>query len=143
MNKTNKKQGIISISGKDYKVNFSIGYFNEYFAEATGIDLIKQGSINILFEVDKNAILRTAGFVYAGRKAQCSFEKKPFDLSFDDAKYIVYCLDENDLAILMKECYALYFDKSSVEEYDKWIQKLLKESEKKLHAQAGIKDKKK
>lgn len=108
MNKTNKEKDL-NISGRIVPVNFGINYFYKYFLEATGIDLIAQGLIDVntvkVFDY-------TAGFIYAGHKAHCSLKKTECNISSEDAMDMIYSMSEKDATEMLTECLALMAGKT-------------------------------
>lgn len=98
------KQKTLIIAGQHYAVNFGVNYFYRYFLEATGVDLIQNGLIDLksikIFDY-------LAGFLYAGCKAECSMKDVECTIAYKDADRIVMSITEQQASDLFIECAAL------------------------------------
>jgi hypothetical protein len=112
MTQTNKVK-TLSLNGKDVVVNFGINYFYRYFLEATGVDLIANGLVDIgtvkVFDY-------LAAFIYAGHKAECSFNRQKCELPFEDCQHEVLSMSEVEATKLLTECFTLLSGKTEDEE---------------------------
>jgi hypothetical protein len=130
MNKTNNKQGVITVNGKEYEVNFGVNYFIKYFNEVTGKDWVVDMA-DILSAIGKPAIENTIAFLYAGHKAQCSIDKKPCELTIEQAEEMIWSLESKVTDKIYNECVALAIGITV-----KQLDKLIEEAKKNLKAQA-------
>lgn len=95
------KKTQVTISGKQITLNLGVNYFYKFFLEATGIDLIKEG----LVEVQSVRIFDyVAGFIYAGAKAESMLTKQPFELTFDAVSHEVMSMNEKEASELLMTC---------------------------------------
>ena len=120
MAKTNKVK-TLTLAGKKYKLNVGIPYFHKFFIEATGVDLIKQGLIDA---ASVKSFEYTAGFIYAGVKAEHALHKTSCDLKFEDVQHEVMGMSEDAAGELFTECLALYSG-MSVEDFKEHIKKTI------------------
>jgi hypothetical protein len=98
MKKTN-----ITINGIILPLNLGVNYFYKYCKEATGIDLIADGMVDIksvrLFDYAK-------GLVYGGYAAECSVNKTPIVHTPADIEAMVMSSTTEEVTDIIVQCSA-------------------------------------
>lgn len=121
MTQTNKVK-TLQVRDKNVVVNFGVNYFYKYFLEATGVDLIADGLVNLgsvkIFDY-------LAAFIYSGYRAECSLKgEKKIEIKFEDFQHEVLSMSEQGASDLLTECFSLLAGKAE-------------DDEKNVQAQAG------
>lgn len=97
------KQLTISIGGDDITLNLGVNYFYKYFKEATGIDLIKEGIVDIqsvkIFDY-------TIGFIYAGYAAECKMNALPIVHKPETVEDWVMRMNDTEATEILLKCSA-------------------------------------
>jgi hypothetical protein len=95
-----KTNNTITIEGKECVMNFTCNYFLRYFQEATGVDLIAGDELSVASVKIYDYL---SGFIYAGHKAECSLNKKPCEITKEDAEHYVMSMSTEEAVKMMTD----------------------------------------
>lgn len=94
------KKITLSIEGQEVVCNFGVNYFYKHFKEISGIDMLVDGLKGIettqMFDI-------IPALYYAGYKADCSINKKDYQVPYEDFQFHVMSNDEKGAAKMITD----------------------------------------
>lgn len=88
------KKFTLAIGGKELVLNIGANYFYEFFEQATGIDLFKEGMVDV---GSIKFIKYVKGIIYAGHHAECGVNKLTPEFTKEEIDHLVMCMNEDEI----------------------------------------------